>query len=261
MKIGLCGSVDQADLAAKAGFDYLEANVQGLLKAEATEEDFAPGLKATQTASLPVLAANCFLPGDLKCVGPDLNIDRVVRYTGTAFRRARLVGMKFIVFGSGGARQIPEGFDSVAARKQFLDILQRIAPLAEEHNVTLVIEPLASKECNFITSLADGAFFVEAVNHPNIRLLADFYHMSCDNESPQEIVTHGKWLAHVHVAEKEGRFAPGTGGEDFAPYLNALKQIDYKGAISYECVWKDLPAQAEASVKSFREQIQKAGLA
>jgi sugar phosphate isomerase/epimerase len=260
MKIGLCSSADQADLAAKAGFNYLEGNVQTLLKAEASEADFAPGLKATQSASLPTLAANCFLPGSLKCVGPDLDIDRVVRYAGTAFRRARLVGIKFVVFGSGAARQIPEGFDVATTKKQFLDVLQRIAPLAEEHNVTVVIEPLASKECNFITSLADGAFFVEAVNHPNIRLLADFYHMSCDEESPGEIVVHGKWLAHIHVAEKEGRFAPGTSGEDFGPYLNALKKIAYKGAISYECGWKDLPSQSATSVKSFRKQIQQAGL-
>jgi sugar phosphate isomerase/epimerase len=260
MKIGLCASFDQADIAANAGFDYLEANVQGLLKAEASEDDFAPGLKAAQTAPLPTLAANCFLPGALKCVGPDVDIDRLVRYAETAFRRARLVGMKFIVFGSGAARQIPEGFDSATARKQFLDVLQRIAPLAQENNVTVVIEPLASKECNFITSLADGAFFVEGIDHPNIRLLADFYHMSQDSEDPNEIVVHGKWLAHIHVAEKEGRFAPGTGGEDFGPFLSALRQIDYKGAISYECGWKDLPAQAAASVKIFREQIQKAGL-
>lgn len=260
MKLGLCGSIDQADAAVKAGFDYLEANVQVLLKAEAGEDDFAPELKASQAAPLPVLAANCFLPGALKCTGPDVDMDRLVRYAETAFCRARLIGIRHIVFGSGGARQIPEGFDFSTARKQFIDGLRRIAPLAEEHKIIVVIEPLNAKECNFITSLAEGASIVKETNHPHIRLLADFYHMSKDGEDPNEIAVHGEWLHHIHVAEKEGRFAPGTGGEDFGPYLRALKQIDYKGAISYECGWKQFAEQAAESVKGFREQIRRAGL-
>jgi len=261
MKIGLCTSVNQADLAAKAGFDYVEENVQALLMAEASDETFAPALKAAQSAPLPMIAANCFLPGALKCTGPEVDRERIIRYAETAFRRARQVGMRFIAFGSGASRQIPEGFDHAEAHEQFLTCLRHIAPLAQEHGITVVIEPLHKTECNFINSLAEGAVVIEAVNHPHIRLLADFYHMLKDGENLNEIIVHGRWIQHVHVAECEGRFAPGTAGEDFGPFLRALKQIDYRGAISYECAWKQFPEQAAASVKGFREDVRKAGLA
>ncbi len=239
----------------------MEENVQKFLVAEEPDEVFAPLLKSAQSSPLPLIAANAFLPGTIKCTGPDVDLERIVRYAGTAFRRARLAGIRFIVFGSGGARQIPEGFDHSIARDQFLACLRRIAPLAREQDVTVVIEPLNKKECNFINSLADGAFFVEAAAHPHVRLLADFYHMLVDGEAPDEIILHGRWIQHVHVAEREGRFAPGTNNEDFGLHLRALKQIDYQGDISFECGWKQFPEQAAACVTGFREQVRKAGLA
>jgi sugar phosphate isomerase/epimerase len=261
MKIGLCVPTISSTVTAEAGFDFIEENVQTLLVGEEPDDAFAPRLKAVQTAALPVLAANCFLPGALKCTGPDVDLERIVRYADTAFRRAKLAGLRTIVFGSGGARNIPDGFDRARARDQFIACLKRIGPLAEAQGVTIVIEPLNKKECNFINSLAEGASIAEAASHPNVLLLADVYHMCVDGEAPDEIIVHGRWLHHIHVAELEGRFAPGTGGHDFDPHLRALKKINYSGPISFECVWKQFPEQAAASLKSFREQVRQAGLA
>ncbi len=245
-------------MLAEAGFDYIEENVQSWLEPESPDEVFAAKLGAVREAALPVLAANCFYPGSIKCTGLEVDMDRVLRYAASAFRRARLTGIKFIVFGSGGARQVPEGFEHTEARNQFLAILHGIAPLAEREGVTVVIEPLGRHECNFITSLAEGAAMAEAVDHPHVRLLADIYHMRMNGEGLEEIVKYGRLLSHVHVAEKEGRMAPGTGGEDFGPYLRALKEVGYQGAISFEAGWK--PESIAANLKSFREQLRAAGL-
>jgi sugar phosphate isomerase/epimerase len=260
MKIGLCAPVENASALVKAAFDYVEENVQNFLIPEESDAAFAAKLDAAKRAELPVLAANCFIPSGLKCTGPAVDRERLERYAETAFRRAQQVGIRFIVFGSGGSRQIPDGFDRAQAQAQFISLAKSIAPVAERHGVTIVVEPLNKKECNFINSLADGAAVVEAVNHPHLRLLADFYHMSMEGESPDEIVRHGRWLAHAHVAELADRMAPGTKGEDFGPYLRALKKINYGGAISYECGWRDFPEQAAESLKGFRAQLREAGL-
>jgi sugar phosphate isomerase/epimerase len=53
---------------------------------------------------------------------------------------------------------------------------------------------------------------------------------------------------------------PGTQGEDFWPYLRALKKIDYRNALSFECGWKQFPEQAANSLKEFRRQSLQAGL-
>ena len=261
MKIGVCTSIDNAGLVRDAGFDFLEENIQNLLVPEQSDDAFAPRLKAVRHAGLPVPAANCFLPGALKCVGPEVDDKRLDAYAASAFRRARETGIRFLVFGSGGARNIPDGFSHKKAREQFLAYLRRIAPAAEAQNVIVLVECLNRKECNFLNALAEGAAVVGEVNHPHVRLLADIYHMSVENESPSEIIKHGRLIHHVHVAEKEGRQAPGTSGEDFGPFLRALKEIGYRGDLSFECGWKNLSEQAAGSLKGFREQVRQAGLA
>jgi sugar phosphate isomerase/epimerase len=260
MKIGICTTVDQARTFAQAGFDYIEENVQSFLVPEEPESAFAAKLAAAQGSVLPVRAACCFLPGALKCTGPAVDLERIAGYADSAFRRARQAGIDIIVFGSGGSRQIPEGFNRATALDQFIACVRRIAPLAEKQGVTVVIEPLNSKECNFINSLAEGARVVETVAHPQVWLLADIYHMLVDREPADEIITHGSSIHHVHVAELEGRMAPGTSGEDFGPYLRALAKIGYRGSLSYECFWKDFPQQAAACLSSFREQARQAGM-
>jgi len=260
MRIGLCTSITNASAAAEAGFDFIEENVQSLLVPNEPEEAFAPNLAAVKSAPLKTRAANCFVPATLKCTGPDADVDRLGKYAATAFRRAQQAGIRTIVFGSGGARQMPAGYEYRLAWNQFLEGLRRIASLAQRHDVTIVIEPLNRGECNFLNTLKEGADMVMASMNPHVRLLADIYHMRIEGEGPGEIVKQKRWLHHVHVAEKEGRFAPGTGGEDFGPYLRALKEANYEGAISFECGWKQFPEQAAGSLKGFREQVDAAGL-
>ena len=126
--------------------------------------------------------------------------------------------------------------------------------------MTLVVEPLNSRECNFINSLDEGAELVAACGHAAVRLLADIYHMLMDQEGPDAILRHGALLSHVHIAEKEGRAFPGKHGEDFGPYLRALNEIGYQGALSLECGWSDLEKEAPIAIVSLRKQLEMAGL-
>jgi len=121
--------------------------------------------------------------------------------------------------------------------------------------VVVAIEPLNRDETNFINTVAEGAAVVRETGHPNIRLLADIYHMLRENEGPDALVDAGPLLRHVHIAEKDGRTPPGFAGDDFTPYLRALRRAGYAGAISIECRWDDLAAQLPAALKALRDQI------
>ncbi len=247
-ELGVCGSINQAPTLAAAGVDYLEENVQAFL---APEKD---GLTFT-AAALPISAACCFLPGALKCVGPVVDAPRLLRYGETAFRRARDAGIEIIVFGSGGARTFPDGWTRERAREQFIDALRQLGPLAQKHSVTIVVEPLNRAECNFINSLAEGANVVRAAAHPNVRLLADAYHMLRDGESYDEILKHGALLRHAHLAENSNRAAPGVNGEDFRPFFRALARVGYQGRVSIECSWKNFEVELPAALACLRQQL------
>src|SRR5688500_309659 len=109
-----------------------------------------------------------------------------------------------------------------------------MAQVARRYNITIDFERLNSTETNFINTLQEAAEVVKRVNHPNFRLNADIYHMMKENESPQHILDAGKIITHVEIAEKEKRSLPGVMGDDFRPYLQALKTIGYKGPIVIE---------------------------
>jgi sugar phosphate isomerase/epimerase len=258
MKLGICASGRDLALLAGSGADYVEEHTQQFLAPEAPAAEFEARLRALPAAP-PVRASNCFLPGDLKCVGPDVDMRRLLQYGGTAFIRGRQAGIKTIVFGSAGARSIPEGFARDKAAAQFVELLKQLGPMASEQGVTLVVEPLNTGECNFINSLREGADLVRACGHPAVRLLCDFFHMRMENEGAEEIVAHGALLAHAHIAEKEGRSFPGRHGEDFSDYLIALKEVEYRGSLSLECDWKSLKDEAAGSLASLRAQLAKAG--
>ena len=246
--VGICTGYANAAALKAAGADFVEENVQNFLQPEQPDFSVTP-------ADLPVRTANCFLPGALKCVGPVVDQARLERYAASAFQRARQFGIEIIVFGSGGARQIPDGFSKTKAEEQFVALLRAFGPLAAQQGITVVVEPLNRAECNFINSVPEAAALAAACNHPNICVLADFYHMLRDDQSPDDICRHGGLLRHVHIAEKAKRTAPGVAGDDFRPFLKALQQVHYRGAISIEAGWGDLPAEAGRAVAELRRQI------
>lgn len=255
MKLGTCiNPLDTLAWPSVPG-DFLEANVQSLLMPEAPDADFAPVAAKVGALRAPILAANCFLPAALKVTGPVVDRDRLARYADTAFRRAAALGIEFIVFGSGGARQVPEGWPLAEGFEQFVQTLCLFAPLAQRHRVVLVVEPLNRAECNLVNTVLEGAVAVARVNHPAVRLLADFYHMLRNNESPDDLVKVGPWLAHAHIAEKAERTAPGVKGDDFRPFLAALRRARYSGALSLECKFGlDPRTEAESAFAFLRGQ-------
>jgi sugar phosphate isomerase/epimerase len=256
--IGVCTSLANAPLLKSAGCDYLEESVGGFLSPSELEEGFALRLEASKAAKIPIQACNGFLPGALKAVGPAAKPEEILVYAGAAFRRAAAAGISTIVWGSGESRRIPDGFSRTRAEEQFRALAGTVAAAAAKSGILVVLEPLNSAETNFLNSLAEGAALVEAVGHPNFRLLADFYHVVRADETPETVVKFGGLIRHCHIAEKDKRTPPGTAGDDFRPFLKALNRIGYKGGISLECRWDDMKAQLPGAVAFLRKQIAEA---
>jgi sugar phosphate isomerase/epimerase len=260
MLIGLCSSAvaDPARIAA-SGIDYVEENVQSFLTPEGPLSGFEARLSLAPSCGKPIAAANCFLPGEITCVGPAVDEARLLRYAGTAFIRAKLAGITVIVFGSGGARTLPEGTSSGSAHAQFVALLRKLGPLAQAQGVVLAVEPLNRGECNFINTIQEGSALVRDVGHEHIRLLVDIYHMLKNGETPEDMRYAKGLVAHAHIAERDGRTAPGTKGEDLRGYLRALRALGFQGRLSMEGSWKDLYSELPQALQSLRAQLADAG--
>lgn len=183
----------------------------------------------------------------------------MLTYAECAFQRASICGIDTIVFGSGGSRQVPEGFSAATAFDQYVALLRDLAAIAQRHRVTVVVEPLNRGECNLINTIAEGADAVRQVGDARVRLLADIFHMMRNGEGPEAILAHGDLLSHAHIAEVESRTAPGTKGDDFRPFLRALRSVGYDRRLSLECGFGDLAADLQRAVSTLRDQMRDSG--
>lgn len=237
MRFGVCAGVEAAPRLAEAGYDYIELSVAGDLIPDEEEAIWTAKRRAIDAMPLRPEAFNSFVRTG-KIVGPEADPERLRRYVETALRRAAEVGGKIVVFGSGGARHVPDGFPRDRALHQLLDFLGYCADASERTGVVVAIEPLQQAECNIINLVSEGAALARSVERPGVRNLADTYHMEREDEPLSAIVASADVLAHAHTADTDRR-APGAGTYDHAAFFRALRDAHYDARVSIECSWQD----------------------
>jgi sugar phosphate isomerase/epimerase len=254
VQVGFCSSLANIDAAKTAGFDYVElatSEIAGL-----SDAAFEQAATHIRQAGISTPAANLFLPATVKVTGAAIDQAQQMAYVRKAFARLSRLGTQIVVFGSGGARMVPEGFPKDRAFQQLVDFGRRIAPEARAHGITIAIEPLRHEETNIINSAAEGLDLVNAIGDANFQLMIDFYHLSSEKEDPAIIGRAGAHIRHLHMANPDGRVFPRRWEEyDYAPFFAALKQIGYGQRISVEASTRDLPADAPVAIALLRRAL------
>jgi len=158
-----------------------------------------------------------------------------------------------VVFGSGGARRVPDGFPKDDAFKQLVEFGRRVAQEARTHNITIAVEPLRRQETNIINSAAEGLELVNAIDHPNFQLMIDFYHLASEREDPAIVLRAREHIRHLHMANPQGRVYPLAWDEyDYAPFFANLRTIGYDKRMSIEASTKDFPIEAPRAIALLR---------
>jgi D-psicose/D-tagatose/L-ribulose 3-epimerase len=256
VQVGLCTPLKGIDAAKTAGFEYLELGTSEI--AGLSDADYESALSQVKQLGLPVPVTNLFLPATLKVTGPEIDRDEQARYVRKAFTRLSRLGTGIVVFGSGGARRVPEGFPKDEAFKQLVEFGRRIAPEAQRQRITIAIEPLRRQETNIINSAAEGLDLVNAIDHPNFQLMIDFYHLASEREDPAIVLKAREHIRHLHMANPQGRVFPLAWDEyDYAPFFANLRQIGYDKRISVEASTKDFPLEAPRAIALLRQAFER----
>ena len=243
MKIGCCVPRERIRSAREAGFAFAELAVTENLQPLVDEAAWRPVRQEILAGGLPAEAANVFFPGDWYLIGPQVDTAATRAYIETAVRRAQEIGIQVMVFGSGKARSIPQGYPEDRARQELQQVLRLLGEAGARHGVTIAFEPLRKAETNLVHTVAEATAIVRPLQLPRLQVLADFYHMDEEGEPLDNLLLPGELLAHVHVADT-GRLAPGTGHYDYATFVARLRQAGYQGRISVECRWTDWEREA-----------------
>ena len=261
IQFGVCRPLNDAEKLKSVGYDFIECDVSSALQPMKGEDAWKRQQDCIASLALPLRACNCLVPGSFRLTGPGANHAPALDYVEKVVRRAGQVGVKYLVFGSGGARNVPG--DHLTKMKpdvekgvgQFVEFCRALSKrISDVKDVTVVIEPLRPNESNIINYVWQAAQVCNDINSPKIMALADFYHMMMGRESAESLLKAGLLIKHCHIAEFRSRSFPGANtrlNEMYEPYFNALKAIDYDGGVSCECGWgagKDLMKNLEKSL-------------
>lgn len=249
MRWGCCGSIDQANTIRDAGFDFLEVNVQAVLRGDESDAEWTKAAPKVSALPLPIEAANSLVPATRPIIGPGRDVKGLTDYLGRVTRRAKQLGITRLVFGSGAARKRPNEVDEITAMTHLREFTRIAGDACAANDIILVIEHLHRGETNTLNSLASCLQLQNDVDHPAVMMLVDSFHYGLEREDDQALLDLDGTLKHVHVAEPVGRGQPGAvavGDEpfDFDLFFSLLCKIGYNDRVSIEAVWTEPIAQA-----------------
>lgn len=136
-----------------------------------------------------------------------------------------------VIFSALGKYQAPI---TPKARANAIGSLQRLANSALDRGITLGLEPVNRYESNFINTIDQALEVIEEIGASNVKVHADVYHMNIEEEDMRTpVLRAGEKLGYVHIGASH-RGSLGTGNIDFDMFFAALKEINYKGAITFE---------------------------
>ena len=248
MKIGVCCNYDRWGIVAEAGYDYVEGNFSKIAKA--TDEEFDEMKRALEASGVRMEATNGFFSGDFQLYSKDdfETVRKNVReYCEIGFARGAELGQKVAVIGSSGARNIRDGYTKEEAEEQFCEVLRICGEVGAKYGVAVTVEPLNTKETNFIITFADGLDIVKKTNHPNVLAMIDLYHHAQNGEELSTLDGTEGILVHAHLARAD-RQTPIPGDEaEIDPKIAYLKQVGYDIRISLESKY---PPDFETAIKN-----------
>ncbi len=117
-----------------------------------------------------------------------------------------------------------------------VELATELAEHAESQGVCVLWEPLNRYEQWWFNRLENGAELCDRVGRDGCRIMADFFHMSIEEDTIAGALERyaADYVRHIHLADSN-RFTPGHGHTDFAAAFRALDGIGWEGYMALEC--------------------------
>lgn len=199
MRIGVCGGIERIRGAAENGLDYIEPGFKMLALSD--NQEYLRFRNELEKYSLGCEAANGFFPGEIKITGQNIDYDYLQSYLTVGYQRAQELGVKTVVLGAGGSRNIPDGYAYSAAINDIIRFVSLYAaPRAADYDIDFVFEPLCRHETNIINTIKEGAMLASAIHMDNVGSLADLYHMYVEGDTYEDVRALKGILRHAHIS-------------------------------------------------------------
>ena len=215
--------------AKKAGYDILEMSLH-----DATNLDVAAAKSALDEAGLDIvcsrgLAFDADVSSDDPAVvarGAKLLQDslQITHDLGGTF----FTGALYSALGKYGHALTTTG------RNNVISVLRELAQEAQTKGMSLGLEICNRYETNVINTASQALSLADDIGEDNVLIHLDIYHMNIEEDNfVRPVLEVGDRLGYVHIGENHRGYL-GSGHLDFTSFFQALAQINYTGAVTFE---------------------------
>lgn len=256
MRLSCFGFIKDLDDIAAAGYDCAELHVREIMGFD--DAQYKAALAKLRSCGIPADVFDNPIPLDCRISDPSFDLVYYRDFLRKAAGRTAEMGARYFVFGNGKARSQPTEGDIPGAAAKFDEFFTMLLDIAAEHNITVLIEPLGKKLSNIVNNLPEAVAFIEKYGRPNLKTFVDYRYMVELGRPLDEIAKYEPFIKHVHLDNPmtvfPERIVPRLDdGFDYAPFLDSLKKICYKGIISIEAsVFKDYPSEIKEGLRFFK---------
>jgi hydroxypyruvate isomerase len=131
------------------------------------------------------------------------------------------------------------GMTQEQMHENIIKALKRVAPIAEDNDLTLILEPMnirVDHKGHCLYGSAPAIRICREVNSTHVKINWDLYHMHI---TEGDLCGHLKegfdQIGYVQLADHPGRHEPGTGEIHYNRVLKELHDLGYKGYVGLEC--------------------------
>ena len=221
---------------AEIGYDAVEITAALHAPVSCTWERRNEIKKWIRDARIECSGLHYIFDGTLRLLSQDSEMmKKSVSYLNRVIDTASDFEAPTVIIGSGGiTRNFEPEWDRKKSVACITEVLRSAGDYAADRGVVLAVEAINRYETQFLNTMKETSEFVIQVDHPNVRTMADTYHMNIEEANPAESVRkYGYLLQNLHLADSN-RFAPGDGHFDFASVFRALNEIGFDKYCSYE---------------------------
>ncbi len=264
MKLGLINSafaqagVDTATglkHIAKIGFDTVDIGTEA---AGISRKEVGIVARTTERLGLPVVSLPFTALGLIDFQEPvrEFHIERCKKFIDLA----RTWRAKNILVVLGEYVWQREVIPPAAQWQWAIDCCRRLGDYADRKGIDIALE-LEPFRLSLLNSADAMVRFVDECAHPRVRANIDISHLVLADVGPKEVRKFKGKAIHVHLSDCDGKvhgdLPPGRGVVKFAPYLQAIKELQIDGAVAIELEYAPRPEQiVEWVEEAYRETAQ-----
>lgn len=250
-RFGILARPDQIATAANAGYDYVELNLNDVLKMN--EAQYRIMATQMQENSIYAEVVCGILPEGMRIVGDGVSSREIHQALDLSFDLAQALGAEIVVFDCEKSRMLPHNFDPAMAWRQLGNFIRMLQSYAADFDVQVVLLPLRRSAAELMNYVTEATLISAMLRLDRVSVAASLYNMAMEAESLPQLKRTGSLLKHMRVSNVLGNRPPRDGdGEDYASVFAALQEMHYTGRITMEAPCANFEDDAACALRRLK---------